>query len=460
MALLLGGSSVVMLAMAATAFLTLRTKEPVPPPGPWPDAISIATTLRAIKAIPAPNQSAIASSLSTPDLIVFLNGDTPCRPATDVFATRSLRRALYSLEMPAIPAPLVMNCASDGWRPGFTHVSFDVPRVTFLVRNYARASGPGMMLATLPFALWIGTIAAGTAVLLLWSAWSIRRPLGLLADAVSQYEAQDRPAPISETGPSEVRGVIRAFNALQERLARSSEARICALMGVAHDLRTPLTRLALRAEMGDEYTQREGMKRDINLMKRMLDNAMSMFRGYDETEEWQVVDLAALAQEVSADFVAVDRPVRNVTDYPILLRCQPLAMTRALGNLIENGCRYANNVSVTMREDNSEIILEVSDDGPGIPSQQRRAALLRDTRKVPERVDCAGNLGLGLPIVAEIVRRHQGHMALLDANPCGLIVRIVLPRTLSSGAPRPDMIESRRYADVLWTDGNYSIAVE
>lgn len=460
MALLLGGSSVVMLAMAAAAFLTLRTEEPMPPPGPWPDAIGIATTLRAIKAVPAPEQSAIASTLSTPDLVVVLNTDTPCRPETDAFATRRLRRALYALEMPAMTAPLVMNCASDAWRPGFTHVSFDVPRATFLVRNYARVSGPGMMLATLPFALWIGTIAAGTAVLLLWSAWSIRRPLGLLADAVSQYEAQDRPAPIDETGPSEVRGVIRAFNALQERLARSSEARICALMGVAHDLRTPLTRLALRVEMGDEYTRREGMKRDIGLMKRMLDDAMSLFRGYDETEDWQVVDLAALAQEVSADFAAVDRSVRNLAESPILLRCQPLAMTRALGNLIENGCRHAHNVSVTLREDDSEIILEVSDDGPGMPSRQRRAALPGDTRKVPERADCDGHLGLGLPIVAEIVRRHQGHMALLDATPCGLMVRIVLPRILSSGASRPDTMAGRRHADMLWSDVNYGIAVE
>ncbi|MFT9092267.1 MAG: ATP-binding protein [Gluconacetobacter sp.] len=427
-ALLLGASSAVMLAMAAAAFLTLRTEDPMPPPGPWPDAIGIATILRAIQAVPAPDQSAIASSLSTPDLIVVLNTDTPCRQEADVFATRTLRRALYALEMPATPAPLVMNCASDTWRPGFTHVSFDVPKAIFLVRNYARVSGPGMMLATLPFALWIGTIAAGTAVLLLWSAWSIRRPLVVLANAVSQYEAQDRSAPIAETGPSEVRGVIRAFNALQDRLARSSEARICALMGVAHDLRTPLTRLALRVEMGDEYIRREGTKRDIALMKRMLDNAMSLFRGYDETEEWQVVDLAALAQEVSADFVAVDRPVRNRAEYPILLRCQPLAMTRALGNLIENGCRYADNVSVTLREDKCAVVLEVSDDGPGMSSRQRRSALSGDTRKVPRAADCAGHLGLGLPIVAEIVRRHHGHMALLDADPCGLMVRIVLPR--------------------------------
>lgn len=432
MALLLGGSAAVMLVLAAAAFLTLRTEDPMPPPGPWPDAIGIATTLRAITAVPEADREAIASALSTPDLIVVLNTPTPCHQEADVFATRTLRRALYALDIPATAAPLVMNCASDTWRSGLTRVSFDAPNVTFLVHNYARVRGPGMILATLPIALWIGTIATGTAVLLLWSAWSVRRPLGVLADAVSRYEAQDRPAPIDETGPSEIRGVIRAFNALQERLARSSETRICALMGVAHDLRTPLTRLALRVEMGDEYMRQDGLKRDIGLMKRMLDNAMSLFRGFDATEEWEVVDLAALVQEVSADFVAVDRPVRTLADYPILLRCQPLALTRALGNLIENGCRHANNVSVTLRENERELVLEVSDDGPGMPSRQRREALRGDTRKVPERADGDGHLGLGLPIVAEIVRRHQGHMALLDATPCGLMVRIVLPRTLSS----------------------------
>ncbi|WP_252349671.1 ATP-binding protein [Acidomonas methanolica] len=432
MALLLGGSAAVMLVLAAAAFLTLRTEDPMPPPGPWPDAIGIATTLRAIAAVPEADREAIAAALSTPDLIVVLNTATPCRQETDVFATRTLRRALYALDIPATPAPLVMNCTSDTWPSGLTRVSFDVPNVTFLVHNYARVRGPGMILATLPIALWIGTIATGTAVLLLWSAWSIRRPLGMLADAVSRYESQDRPAPIDETGPSEIRGVIRAFNALQDRLARSSETRICALMGVAHDLRTPLTRLALRVEMGDDYMRQDGLKRDIGLMKRMLDNAMSLFRGFDATEEWEVVDLAALVQEVSADFVAVDRPVRTQADYPILLRCQPLAMTRALGNLIENGCRHANNVSVTLREDERALVLEVSDDGPGMPSRQRREALRGDTRKVPERADGAGHLGLGLPIVAEIVRRHQGHMALLDATPCGLMVRIVLPRTVSS----------------------------
>ncbi|WP_246387094.1 ATP-binding protein [Gluconacetobacter sacchari] len=434
MTLLLGGSSAVMLAIAAAAFLTLRAEEPMPPPGPWPDAIGIGTTLRAIAAVPVPDQAAIASALSSPDLIVVLNADVPCPPETEGFATRTLRHALHALEMQAMPAPLVMNCASDAWRPGFTLARFDDPKVTFLVRNYARVGGPGMMLATLPIMLWIGTIAAAIAVLLLWSAWSVRRPLGLLADAVSQYEAQDRPAPIAEAGPAEVRGVMRAFNVLQERLARSSEVRIRALMGVAHDLRTPLTRLALRVEMGDEYLRREGMKRDIGLMKRMLDNAMSLFRGYDETEDWQVVDLVALAREVSADFVAVDRAVRTLTGYPILLRCQPLAMTRVLGNLIENGCRHAHNVSVALREDECAVVLEVSDDGPGMSSRQRRAVLLGEARNVPDRAGGDGHLGLGLPIVAEIVRRHQGQLDLRDAHPSGLIVRIVLPRAAGGGA--------------------------
>lgn len=95
-----------------------------------------------------------------------------------------------------------------------------------------------------------------------------------------------------------------------------------------------------------------------------------------------------------------------------------------------------------------------------MPPRQRQAALSGNTRKVPERADFDGHLGLGLPIVAEIVRRHQGHMALLDANPCGLIVRIVLPRTLSSGASRPDTMGGRRHADMLWSDVNYGVAVE
>ncbi|WP_243429505.1 ATP-binding protein [Acetobacter sacchari] len=442
MALLLGGSSTAMLGVALAALLTLRAEEPAPPPGAWPDAIGVANALRAIKATREADRPAMASALSTPDLPIVLDTDAPCRPQAEHLATRSLRRALYALEIPDTWAPLVMNCVADGWPPGFTHVSFESLRATFLVRNYARVHGSGMLLATLPIMLWIGTIAAGAAVLLLWLAWYVRRPLGLLADAVAQYEALGRSAPIREAGPSEVRGVIHAFNALQERLARSAEARVCALMGVAHDLRTPVTRLALRVEMGGEYADREGMSRDIDLMKRMLDNAMSLFRGHDETEAWEMVDLAAIAREVSADFAAVGRAVRARPGPPVLLRCQPVAMTRLFGNLLENGRRHASTVSVVVDEEDGEVVIEVSDDGPGMSVRQRRSAFMEMSRKIPEYGDFDGHLGLGLPIVAKIVREHHGRMALLDAKPCGLVVRIVLPCAGSGGAGQPDMSRS------------------
>jgi len=429
LALLLGGSSIVMLGMAAAAFLTVRGEDPTPPPGPWPDAIGIATIFRAISATPAADRPALARSLSTPDLGVVLNTNTPCLPGPDGLATRTLRRALYAVNIPDTPVPLVMNCASDIWPRGVTHVSFDHPRATFLVRNYARARGTGMILATLPLALWVATIAMGAAVLLLWVAWYIRRPLGLLTTAVARYETQDASLPLDEAGPSEIRDVIRAFNALRARLARSTETRVSALMGVAHDLRTPLTRLALRIEMGDEYMSRDGVQRDVDLMKRMLDNAMSLFQGYDETEDWHVVDLAALIQDLCSDFSAVGRSVHDRTEHPVLLRCQPLAMTRAFGNLVENGCRYANNVFISIRDTEGEVVVDVIDDGPGMSARQQRMVFQRDTSTV--RDDGDGHLGLGLPIVAEIVRRHSGRIALLDAEPCGLLVRVALPR----GAP-------------------------
>ncbi|WP_342627935.1 ATP-binding protein [Nguyenibacter vanlangensis] len=430
MALILGSSGVATLVLAAGIFVSFHVKDSGVPLGPWPDALAISSAIRAIEATPQAARGAVAGSLATPGLGIVSGASVPCPVLSDALATRALRRALYTVIAHDRRVPLVTNCAADGWRHGASHVVFEDQRVTFIVRNYAHVSRTGIVLATLPLALWLGTITLGIGVLVSWSAWSVGRPLGRLAEAAERFGARDDSDPLEESGPSEIRLAIRAFNLMQSRLTRSAEERRRLLMAVGHDLRTPLTRMAMRIELADDESGRAGMTRDIDLMARMLDNAMALFKGYDENEAWQDIDLGTMAADVCRSFAEVGRDVRYQGASGPLCSCQPLGITRVIGNLIDNGCRHGTAVTVDVRGGGDWARLEVADDGPGIPACRRDAALLPFSRLHAHADSDAGHdahFGLGLSIVADIVRRHGGTLDLRDAQPSGLRVIIHLP---------------------------------
>ena len=258
------------------------------------------------------------------------------------------------------------------------------------------------------------------------------RPIKRLAHASSEY-GKGRIVPYSPGGANEVRAAGTAFLDMRARIERQTQARTMMLSGISHDLRTPLTRLRLGLSMVDD-AEAEPMVRDVEDMERLIEAFLEYGRA-DAGDAAELVDLADIVSRVVDDAV---RGGQNVTLLPIdpslddvSVPLRPLAVRRALENLIGNALRYGGTlaqVSVALTDRTFRIAVE--DNGPGIPADKREEAMRPFTRLDPARNQNTGTgVGLGLAIVADIARLHGGVLRLSESPTLGgLRADIVMAR--------------------------------
>ena len=281
------------------------------------------------------------------------------------------------------------------------------------------------------FALrWFGWASLALALSLIAAyliVHSLGRPLRALAAAAAELGQGRHPAPLAQTGPSEVAMLAHAFNQMSQDLSRLDEDRALILAGISHDLRTPLSRLRLGIEMsGGEAQMKEGMTADVEEMDSIIGQFLDFART-DGGESLQTLNLAAIAAEVVERFRKLGHPI-DVDLRPVaeaLLR--PMALRRAMTNLIDNALRHGKiGVAVCTRMESEEIVLEVLDRGPGIPAASAERLKQPFTRLEPARSGGSGS-GLGLAIVDRIARALGGRLELLAREGGGLTARIFLP---------------------------------
>lgn len=252
------------------------------------------------------------------------------------------------------------------------------------------------------------------------------RPLRRLAEAADRV-GHGAPEPVEEDGPGEVRRVIGAFNAMQERIRALIAGRTQALAAVGHDLRTPLARLHLRTESLPDGETRIAIQADVEEMEAMIASLLAFLSG-DDPEKPGIVDLAVLCATVVDD--AVDRG-RDVTyDGPEHLdwRLRRLGIKRAIQNLVENGLHYGNRVAVTLACEETGVSIRIDDDGPGIPPEKLEAAREPFVRLDPARGRDTVGFGLGLAIVSQAATMEGGDLILANRSEGGLCAEIRLPR--------------------------------
>ena len=274
-------------------------------------------------------------------------------------------------------------------------------------------------------------LAAALLVLVVtvWAVHRVTRPLRQFAEAADRLGMDLRAPPLPEDGAREVRAATRAFNRMQDRLRRLIDDRTLMLAAISHDLRTVLTRLQLRTEFIDDAVQREKAVADIGEMQTMLDSTLSFARDDTVEEARTELDLSALLQSVCDDMADSGWPVR-CDDLPHLTyRCQPVALRRAIGNLILNAVKYGREAIVGIRQDDDTVVIEVADRGPGIPKSLHERVFTPFFRAEESRNRETGGTGLGLSVARSIVRRHGGDIALRDRPGGGLLVEVSLPRT-------------------------------
>lgn len=288
----------------------------------------------------------------------------------------------------------------------------------------------GLSRLLIPHAVLTLSIITIIALLSIYAVRWITSPLSVLAAAARSFgRSADDASVLTERGPHEITQVARAFNEMRTRIGALLNDRTRMLAAISHDLRTPLTRLRLRAERVTPDALREGMLHDVGRISHMLDETLAYLRDDVHSEQITRVDLPSLLQTICSEFTDVGQRVTYEGPNRFTCACSPSALTRAVTNIVENGAKHGENVTINLRirEDRAAQI-EVCDDGPGIEVSVRDRVFEPFFKADGSRPSATrGGFGLGLSIARDIIHDHGGRIDLAEREPRGLRVSIVLP---------------------------------
>jgi signal transduction histidine kinase len=308
-----------------------------------------------------------------------------------------------------------------------------------LPRIAIRLSNGMIIAANLPpppdrVAILIATVvflAVVLTLLFLWAAKALTAPLARFADAAEQFSVDRLDAPLTERGPTEVRRLARALNEMHARIRIMVDDRMRMLAAIGHDLRTPITRLRLRAEDIEQAPLQGQVIRDLDTMQHMVQSALSFLREQSTGESRHVlVDLPSVVQVLCDDFADMGHDLRFTAPPHLHIVCDPDQITRAVMNLVHNGLKFGTSVAVRIVDRADAAVIEVEDNGPGIAEAERAKVIEPFYRGDAARGLCeGGSFGLGLSIARSIVEAHHGKLELDDAVPHGLLARLILPKS-------------------------------
>ena len=272
-------------------------------------------------------------------------------------------------------------------------------------------------------------LVAVVAVSLVAVRWATR-PLNALADAADELGTNINRAPMAEEGPVEVVRAARAFNTMQARLAGYVRDRTRVLAAMSHDLKTPVTRLRLRAELLEDPQVRVKFTKDLDEMESMVGATLDFLRGQEVGEPVQPVDVTALLESLQADMAEIGGPVRIEGNARAPFPGRPQAMKRCLANLIENAVKYGKSAVVAIDDNDSRLEIRIRDEGPGLPQAELEKVFEPFYRVESSRSRETGGTGLGLTIARSVAEAHGGSLVLSNRAGGGLEARLILLRSV------------------------------
>lgn len=276
---------------------------------------------------------------------------------------------------------------------------------------------------------WAVLIVLGSTAVSIFAASKIIRPLQLLEGAVARIGADGVLAHVPETGPGEVRATAQALNRLSARLKTAMESRMRLVAAAGHDLRTPMTRMRLRAEFIADDEERRKWLADLEELDVIADSAIRLVREEASMEEAEPVRLDSMIGGIAGELHQLGLAVTLSPLEPLTVAAAPVALKRALRNLAINAATHGRGGAISLRRDGDQAVLTIIDDGPGIPDH-----LMGQVYEPFFRVDAARRktgpgAGLGLAIAKEIIERFGGTIAIANRKPSGLAQTVTMPLT-------------------------------
>jgi signal transduction histidine kinase len=461
--ILLGG---LILAQLATAYINLAERDQLLyRAGGMRLAQQIADIVKLLDTLPAAERRRVAAVFNAPPLIVSLDRAviTPRQDGSDsdfrlsmlttvlryalgedtpvnVVRSESTPESFRSTARIAPPEPGMMQGQMRGrgmgWGRGMQDFSpagafftvqaalRDGTLVTF--DSYLSPQAAAMPLRLgLTLLILLGTVIVLSLVAVRW----VTGPLSALATAAEKLGEDINRPPLPETGPLEAQRAARAFNTMQQRLARFISDRTRILTAMSHDLKTPITRLRLRAELLDDEALRSKFEKDLQEMEAMVNQTLEFMRDSNAREGAQQVDIMTLLESLQSDYRETGNEVEidGAVAQPLFGR--PLALRRCLTNLLDNAIRYGRRATIRIEDSTDQLCLRILDEGPGIPEQELEQAFEPFFRGEASRNRETGGTGLGLGIARNIARAHGGELTLRNRAQGGLEAILSLPRS-------------------------------
>lgn len=276
------------------------------------------------------------------------------------------------------------------------------------------------------FLIWVmGSSLILFAIAVIFMRNQIRpiRKLALIAERMGKGQNVQAYKP---EGAREIRQAGQAFLEMQERITRQIEQRTAMLAGISHDLRTPLTRLKLGLSLIGDNPDIEALKNDVTDMENMVNSYLDFVRG-EGREFTSAVNLREFLEKSVENFKRHGTDISLDCASGVIVNVRPLLFTRCIQNIVQNADKYGTKIWIVVEQSGAQIFIHVDDNGPGINPE-----LYDDVFRPFFRVDTSrntntGGVGLGLPIVRDIIHAHGGQVSLAKSAYGGLRVTLVLP---------------------------------
>ena len=424
-------------AVSALVYLTDRPEGGRPVHGPRVLVQRVTSIVQLVESTPVAERARLVRAIDDPVLRVDWQREKPrFGDVREGFPFERLRRAIRSaLDDPdrdvvieirrerPLPGPFPVE--EHHWGTD-VRLSVRLADGTWLVFSGGDPlEGPFRLLR---FVLWMAGIVAAIALVSLWTARRLTAPIARFAEAAERLGVDAEAPPLPEAGPRELRAATRAFNRMQARLARFVADRTQMLAAISHDLRTPLTRLRLRAELVEDPEMQRKMLADLDEMEAMITATLAFARDDAKREPRGPLDLADLLQSLCDDRVDAGHDAVYEGPPHAVVDGRPVALRRAFANLMDNAIAYGGGFTVRLVPEAGQTRIEIEDRGPGIPENEFEKVFTPFYRLERSRSRDTGGVGLGLSTARTILRGHGGDVTLANRAEGGLRVTVTLPR--------------------------------